>query len=300
MKIAFLGLGDIGKPIAHHIAASAHTLVVWNRTAAKATEFAESHRGVAVAESPAAAVEECDVVITCLPSSVEVEELLHRTDGMLSSLKMGSILLDCTSGDPETSRDIAAELASRGVDFVDAPVSGGTIAAVEARLTVMCGGSKDAFSRVKPIIELFGKKIVYCGPVGAGHTVKAVNQALLAVHILATAEALVAAGKAGVNPAVALEVINASSGRSNSSENLIPARALTREFPRTFRLALLDKDIDIAARLAESVGVSAPIIELAARLTHEAREMLGEEVDHVEAVRLVEKKGGAEIRNYDE
>lgn len=300
MRIAFLGLGDIGKPIAHHIAASAHDLVVWNRTAAKAIEFAESHRGVVAAESPAAAVKECDVVITCLPSSVEVEELLHRTDGMLSSLKKGSVLLDCTSGDPETSRDVAAELATRGVEFVDAPVSGGTIAAVEGRLTVMCGGSESAFFRVKPIIDLFGKKIVYCGPVGAGHTVKAVNQALLAVHILATAEALVAAAKAGVNPAVALEVINASSGRSNSSENLIPARALTREFPRTFRLALLDKDIDIAARLAESVGVSAPIIELAARLIHEAREMLGEEVDHVEAVRLVEKKGGAEIRNYDE
>jgi 3-hydroxyisobutyrate dehydrogenase len=300
MKIVFLGLGDIGKPIAHHIAASAHTLVVWNRTAAKAIEFAESHRGVIAAESPAAAVKGCDVVITCLPSSVEVEELLHRTDGMLTSLKKGSILLDCTSGDPETSRDVAAELAARGVDFVDAPVSGGTIAAIEARLTVMCGGSEAAFARVKPVIDLFGKKIVYCGPVGAGHTVKAVNQALLAVHILATAEALVAAAKAGVNPAVALDVINASSGRSNSSENLIPARALTREFPRTFRLALLDKDIAIAARLAESVGVSAPIIELAARLTHEAREMLGEEVDHVEAVRLVEKKGGAEIRNYDD
>jgi 3-hydroxyisobutyrate dehydrogenase len=300
MKIAFLGLGDIGKPIAHHIAASAHTLVVWNRTAAKASEFAGSHRGVVAADSPADAVKGCDVVITCLPSSVEVEELLHRTDGMLGSLEKGSILLDCTSGDPETSRDVGTELATRGVDFVDAPVSGGTIAAIEARLTVMCGGTESAFSRVKPIIELFGKKIVYCGPVGAGHTVKAVNQALLAVHILATAEALVAAAKAGVNPAVALEVINASSGRSNSSENLIPARALTREFPRTFRLALLDKDIAIAARLAESVGVSAPIIELAARLTHEAREMLGEEVDHVEAVRLVEKKGGAEIRNYDQ
>jgi len=116
------------------------------------------------------------------------------------------------------------------------------------------------------------------------------------VHILSTAEALVAAAKAGVNPAVALDVINSSSGRSNSSENLIPARALTREFPRTFRLALLDKDIDIAARLARDLGSPAPIIELAAMLTKEAHQMLGEEVDHVEAVRLVERRGGAEIR----
>lgn len=297
MRIAFLGLGDIGSPMAHHIASSPHDLVVWNRTASKATAFARSHKDVIFASTPAEAVRDCDVVITCLPSSVEVEEVLHRPDGMLSALREGSILLDCTSGDPETSRDIAAELLPRGIEFVDAPVSGGTIAAIEARLTVMCGGSESAFARVKPVIEIFGKKIIYCGPVGAGHTVKAVNQALLAVHILATAEALVAAAKAGVNPAVALDVINASSGRSNSSENLIPARALTREFPRTFRLALLDKDVDIAARLAQSVGVPAPMMELAARLTREAHELLGEEVDHVEAVRLVEKLGGAEIRN---
>ncbi len=297
MKIAFLGLGDIGTPMAHHISGSMHELTVWNRTTSKANAFANAHNNVVVGSSPAEAVKGRDVVITCLPSSVEVEELLHRKDGMLPSLQNGCILLDCTSGDPETSRDIAAELATREIEFVDAPVSGGTIAAVEARLTVMCGGSEAAFARVKPVIEIFGKKIVYCGPVGAGHTVKAVNQALLAVHILATAEALVAASKAGVNPAVALDVINASSGRSNSSENLIPARALTREFPRTFRLALLDKDVEIAARLAQSVGVPAPLMQLAARLTREAHELLGEEVDHVEAVRFVEKHGGAEIRD---
>lgn len=283
--------------MAHHLARPEVDLVVWSRTSAKATEFAKEHRGVRAAETPADAARGRDVVITCLPSSVEVEELLHRPEGILEGIESGAILLDCTSGDPATSRDIAAELATKGVKFVDAPVSGGTIAAVEARLTVMCGGDPDAFERVKPVIEMFGKKIVYCGPVGAGHTVKAVNQALLAVHILSTAEALVAAAKAGVKPAIALEVINASSGRSNSSENLIPARALTRKFPRTFRLALLDKDIDIAARLADEAGVPAPLIQLAARLTRKAHEMLGEEVDHVEMVRVVERSGGAEIRD---
>lgn len=297
MKIAFLGLGDIGRPMAHHLARPDTELILWNRTAGKAADFAKEHaaQGVKTSKTPAEAVKGCDVIITCLPSSVEVEEVLHRPDGILAGIGSGALLLDCTSGDPAASRDIAKELESRGVEFVDAPVSGGTIAAVEGRLTVMCGGDPDAFQRVKPVIEMFGKKIVYCGPVGAGHTVKAVNQALLAIHLLSTAEALVAAAKAGVKPAVALEVINASSGRSNSSENLIPARALTRKFPRTFRLALLDKDIDIAARLAHEAGVDAPIIQLAARLTHVAHEMLGEEVDHVEAVRLVERQGGAEI-----
>ncbi len=299
MKIAFLGLGDIGKPMAHHLARDPFDLTVWNRTASKAAQFVTEHAGkkVKATPTPAEAVKGREIVITCLPSSVEVEELLHQKDGILAGISSGSVMLDCTSGDPTTSIAIAAELKSRGVQFVDAPVSGGTIGAVEGRLTVMCGGERAAFDRVMPALEAFAKKIVHCGPVGAGHTVKAVNQALLAVHILATAEALVTAAKAGVSPAVALEVINASSGRSNSSENLIPARALTREFPRTFRLALLDKDIDIAARLAKEMEVEAPLISLAARLTTEAHRMLGEEVDHVEAVRLVERRGGAEIKS---
>ncbi len=202
MKIAFLGLGDIGKPMADHLAREPFELTVWNRTAAKADDFVRVHNGkkVRAAKTPANAVTGSDVVITCLPSSVEVEELLHREDGILAGISSGALFLDCTSGDPTASIDIAAELATRGIQFVDAPVSGGTIAAIEGRLTVMCGGERTAFDRVMPVLEAFGKKIVYCGPVGAGHTVKAVNQALLAVHILATAEALVTAAKAGVTP----------------------------------------------------------------------------------------------------
>jgi len=295
MKVAFLGLGDIGALMASHLARDPFDLVVWNRTASKAQDFARDHN-VPVADTPAQAVKDAQVVITCLPSSVEVEAVLHGENGMLESLRKGAVLIDCTSGDPPTSRSITAELGGRGVEFIDAPVSGGTTAAKAGTLTVMWGGDQSVFERVRSVIEAFGKKIVHAGPVGSGDALKAVNNALLAVHILSAAEGLAVLVKAGVDPKVALEVINASSGRSNSSENLIPQRVLTRAFPRTFRLALLEKDIGIAAVMAEDLGARTPLISLTAERFHEAREMLGEKADHVEAVKMVEEENGVEIK----
>ena len=295
MKIAFIGLGDIVGLIAAHLARDPFELVVWNRTAAKAEEFARNHKA-RVAATPADAVRDASVVLTCLPSSVEVEAVLHGENGMLASLRKGAVLVDCTSGDPPTSRSIAAELGGRGVEFIDAPVSGGTTAAKSGTLTVMWGGEITVFERVRPVIEAFGKKIVHAGAVGAGDAVKAVNNALLAVHILSAAEGLAVLVKAGVDPKVALDVINSSSGRSNSSENLIPQRVITRAFPRTFRLALLEKDIGIAAVMANDLRVWTPLISLTAERFHQAREKLGEEADHVEAVKMVEQENGLEIK----
>ena len=285
MKVAFIGLGDIGGPIASHLARDPFDLVVWNRTASKAEEFARNHPA-RVAKTPAEAVEGADVVITCLPSSAEVEAVVHGEKGILNAMRKGSVLIDCTSGDPPTSRSIAAELGGRGVEFIDAPVSGGTSGAKAGTLTVMWGGEETVFERVRPVIEAFGKKIVHAGPVGAGDALKAVNNALLAVHILSTAEGLAILAKAGV----------ASSGRSNTSENLIPQRVLTREFPRTFRLALLDKDIGIASVIAADLNVRTPLIALAADRFHEAREKLGDQVDHVEAVKIVEEENRIELK----
>ena len=295
MKIAFIGLGDIGALMASHLARDPFELSVWNRTASKAEEFSRAHKA-RVASNPGDAVRDAAVVITCLPSSVEVEAVLHGENGILDAMPKGSVLIDCTSGDPPTSRSIAAELGGRGVEFIDAPVSGGTTAAKAGTLTVMWGGETTVFERVRPVIEAFGKKIVHAGQVGSGDALKAVNNALLAVHILSAAEGLAILVKAGVDPKVALEVINASSGRSNSSENLIPQRVLTRAFPRTFRLALLEKDIGIAAVMAEDLDAKTPLISLTAERFHEAREKLGESADHVEAVKLVEEENGVEIK----
>jgi 3-hydroxyisobutyrate dehydrogenase len=205
------------------------------------------------------------------------------------------VLVDCTSGDAATSRRMAARLAERGIGFLDAPVSGGVVGAEQGALTVMVGGDAATLERVQPVLACFGKRIVHCGAVGAGDALKAVNNALLAMHIWGTAEGLVALEKAGVTAEIALDVINVSSGRSNSSMNLFPERVLTRAFPRTFRLALLDKDVGIAAELAREQGVPSPLLQLTAELFRMAHNELGEEADHVEAAKVVERLGGAQI-----
>ena len=294
MNPAFLGLGAIGRPMAARVARAFPNVIVWNRTADRAQAFAAEHK-VRVAKSPAEAAKEADVVITCLPLSKDVESLLDGPDGLLSTMKKGSTLVDCTSGDPATSRRIAARLAEKGVDFVDAPVSGGVAGAEKGTLTVMVGGDAKVFTRMQPILKSFGEKIVHCGEVGAGDALKAVNNAMLAVHILSTAEGLATLKKMGVDPKVALDVINTSSGRSNTSMNLFPERVLSRAFPRTFRLALLEKDIGIAAQVARDYKVPSPVTQLAADLFTLARGELGELADHVETVKLLEQWAGVEI-----
>jgi 3-hydroxyisobutyrate dehydrogenase len=294
MRIAFLGLGAIGRPMAVRVAAL-HPTVVWNRTAERAAELARQ-TGARLADTPRDAVADADVVITCLPTSAEVEALLDGPDGLLAGMRRGALLADCTSGDPASSRRIAARLAANGIGFIDAPVSGGTNGAEAGTLTVMVGGTQADYERAKPVLAAFGRTIVHMGPVGAGHAMKAVNNALLAVNILAVAEGLTALVKAGVPARTALEVLNVSSGRSFVSENLVPERVLTGTFPNTFRLALLHKDAGIAAQLLRDTGVEGPVHELAHRLYGEARKVLGEDADYLEAIRITERQAGVEIR----
>jgi 3-hydroxyisobutyrate dehydrogenase len=210
-------------------------------------------------------------------------------------MRSGSVLVDCTSGDPVTSRRLADLLAPKGIGFIDAPVSGGTSGAEQGTLTVMVGGKAETVERARPVLSAFGKTIVHCGVVGTGDALKAVNNALLAVHVWSTAEGLATLVRAGVKAEIALQVINASSGRSNASMNLFPTRVLNRSFPRTFRLALLDKDVGIAADVARALSVPAPMMQLTAELFRAAHRELGEEADHVEAVRLVERWAATEI-----
>ena len=296
--VAFLGLGAIGAPMAAHLARAGHTLTIWNRSPEKARASAAAAAGATVANSPAEAVRGVSVVITCLPESSHVADLL-AADGhaMRNAMAPGTLFVDCTSGDPETSRTIAADLAVHDIAFLDAPVSGGVAGAEAGTLTVMVGGDAAALDRARPVLDAFAGKIVHCGAVGAGDAVKAVNNALLALHIWSTAEGLAAAMREGVAPQVALDVINASSGRSNASMNLFPDRVLTGAFPRTFRLALLDKDAGIAAAMARAQKTPSPTLQLAADLMRMAHLELGDEVDHVESVKLLERWAGVELRS---
>jgi len=292
--VGFLGLGAIGAPMATHLARRG-PLVVWNRTATRATEFARRF-GARAAATPREVAGQVEVLITCLPSSREVEALLDGRDGLLAGLRSGTLFLDCTSGDPATSRRLAARLAERGVAFADAPVSGGTNGAEAGTLTIMVGADPATFARARPVLDAFGSRIEHLGDVGAGHAMKAVNQALLAVNILAVGEGLAALAKAGVSPRVAVDVLNQSSGRSFVSQSLVPERVLTGHWPKTFRLALLDKDVGIARELFRDTGVEAPVLEVTGEILSRARAALGEEADYLEAIRLVEVQAGVELR----
>jgi 3-hydroxyisobutyrate dehydrogenase len=293
MHVGFLGLGAIGTPMAVHLARRG-PLTVWNRTGARAAEFAARSGAVAAATPREAAA--ADVVITCLGTSADVASLLDGPDGLLAGLRAGTLFLDCTSGDPAASRQLAARLAERGVAFADAPVSGGTNGAEAGTLTVMVGADAETFARARPVLAAFGGRIEHVGPVGAGDALKAVNNALLALNILAVGEGMAALVKAGVPARRALEVINASSGRSFVSETLVPERVLTGAWPRSFRLALLDKDVGIAADLLADTGVSGPLIELCRSLLDAARAELGEAADYLDPIRLTERRAGVEIR----
>ena len=294
MRVSFLGLGAIGAPMAAHLARH-NALTVWNRTADRAAAFAHEHHARAVA-TPREAATGAEVVITCLPTSREVEALLAGPEGMEESLERGALVIDCTSGDPATSRRIAQRLHARGVGFADAPVSGGVSGAEAGTLTVMVGADPESFARAEQVLSAFGRRIEHLGPVGTGHAMKAVNNALLAVNLIAVGEGLAALVKAGVSARTAVAVLNAASGRSFVTEALVSERVLTGRWPQTFRLALLDKDVSIARAFLGETGVQAPLLDLAGELLGEARAELGENADHVETIRLIEQRSGVEIR----
>ena len=294
MRVGFLGLGAIGTPMAARLA-ERHELTVWNRTPERTRDFVSRHPARA-AGTPREAASGAEAVLTCLPTSADVEGLLDGPEGLEAGLGRGALFLDCTSGDAATSRRIAARLAPREVDFADAPVSGGTNGAAAGTLTVMVGGERRVFERAVPILEAFGKRIVHMGPLGAGDAMKAVNNTLLAVNILALAVARTGLARAGVPPRVAVETLNASSGRSFVSESLIPDRVLTGAWPVTFRLALLDKDVGIGLTQLRELGIPAPLLERAAELLHQARLELGEAADYLEPIRAQERRTGVELR----
>ncbi len=278
----------MGYPMAGHLAKQFKT-VVWNRTISKAERHAQEF-GSSLASTLQDAAD-VDVLFSCLPTSQEVLEIAPQ---ILESAKPGLIWVDCTSGDPASARQLARMLEERGMHFLDAPVSGGVKGAIEGKLTVMVGGDAAVLERVQSVIETFAAKIVHVGPSGAGMAVKAGNQALLGVNILALSEVLLGLEKQGVSSRAALDVINASSGRSNVSQNLFPERVLGRAFPNTFALALMTKDVRIAAQSLREQGVPAPVIALTENLLEIALRQLGD-VDHVAAAQLLESWAGWEL-----
>lgn len=276
--------------------AAAHPLVVWNRTVSRATALAARMPAVRVAATPRDVALAADVVLICLSTSTDVAAVLAGPDGLAAGLAPGSLVVDCTSGEPAAARGMAERLAAQGVAYADAPVSGGTNGAEAGTLTVMVGCPSALLPRVTAAVSPFAGQVVRMGEVGTGDAMKAINNALLAVNILAVGEGLAALARAGVAPRVALDVLNRSSGRSFVSETLVPERVLTNLWPVTFRLALLHKDVGIATALLDAEGVDGPVLALVRARLAEARTTLGEGADYLEAIRMIERQAGVEIR----
>ncbi len=290
MKAAFIGLGAMGYPLAGHLARRYETLV-WNRTFAKAQAHAEEFGSRAV-ELPQVA--QAEVLFTCLPTSREVDDLART---LLPYLRPGTLWVDHTSGEPALARATAAMLQEKGVSYLDACLSGGVAGAQQGRATVMVGGTEADFARARPLMETYAAKIVHVGPLGSGHAVKAVNNALLAVNLWALSEGMLALVQQGVDARLALEAINASSGRSNVSENLFGQRVLSREFPNTFALGLLAKDLNICAGVLEAAGTPAPMLRLVREFFQVAKREVGDAgVDHTAVAQLLEHWAGLEIK----
>lgn len=283
----------MGYPMAAHLArqaaASGGRALVWNRTEARAQKHAEHYGSEAVSLEEAA---RADLLFTCLPTSAEVDDLIAA---LTPHLRPGTVWVDCTSGHPDAARRQRERLAALGVKFLDAPVSGGTGGAEAGTLTVMLGGPADEVEAARPHLAFAGK-VVRVGETGAGFAVKAINNVLLAVNLWAAGEGLAALGRGGVDLGAALSVINASSGRSNASENLIPQRVLTREFPATFALGLLAKDAGIALDVVQSAGASAPTLAQVAGLIRAASHVVGPHEDHTAALKLIEQMNRQAIK----
>ncbi|MBI0444656.1 NAD(P)-dependent oxidoreductase [Deinococcus sp. DB0503] len=291
--LAFLGLGAMGWPMAAQLARHSNETggrtLVWNRSEAKAEAHAREFGSEAVTLPEVAAA---DVIFSCLPTSAEVDEVLEALAG---HLRAGTVWVDCTSGQPEAARRQAAALAKRGVAFLDAPVSGGPMGAQAGTLAVMVGGDAAVLERVRGDLAFAGK-VVHVGGTGTGFAVKAINNTLMTVNMWAAGEGLAALVRSGVDPHAALEVINASSGRSYPTETLIPQRVLTREFPVTFQLGLLAKDTGIALDVVQDARASAPVLLQVAALYRAAAHHVGAEADYSAALQLVEQLNGVELR----
>jgi 3-hydroxyisobutyrate dehydrogenase-like beta-hydroxyacid dehydrogenase len=254
-SIGFIGLGLMGKPMARNLLRAGFPLIVWNRTRSKADDLVRE--GAKLAADPREAAAAADVLITIVSDPAALEEVLFDKDGALEGLRAGSTLVDSSTVSPDTARRVAKACAERGVDFLDAPVTGGTWGAQKGELVFMIGGKQEVLERVKPVLEAMGKKFFLLGPNGAGQTVKLGMNLLLALQVDAFAEALALVTAAGVPADRLMEVLQSSMARSGVLDVKAPMM-VKGEFPASFPLRLMHKDVRLALELAREHGVSLP------------------------------------------
>ncbi len=299
ISVGFIGIGTMGKPMAAHIGAAGFALHVQDIDPAAAREFAETH-GATAHPTPLAVAGAADLVVTMLPTGADVRAVALGPDGIAEGFSAKSpaanpTLIDMSSSEPAGTVALAAELAARGVDMLDAPVSGGLAKAIDGTLTLMVGGGEDVIERCRPVLSAMGTEIIRAGDAGAGHAIKAINNLLNAIGLLAGGEALMIGKRFGLSPDVMLDVINVSTGRNHATEHKFRRHILSRGFASGFSLDLMVKDLGIALGLADETGTPTPFSALALELWKNAQRDLGPGHDHTEIVRWVEQLSNTEL-----
>jgi 3-hydroxyisobutyrate dehydrogenase-like beta-hydroxyacid dehydrogenase len=294
-RIGFIGIGVMGAPMAGHLAKAGYALTLHDIIYEKAERVSEVHKGVRVAQAPRAVAEASDIVITMLPSGKYVREVSLGDSGLIDGFQAGALLLDTSSCEPWLTIETAKALAEKGVDMVDAPVSGALSGAQSAELVFMVGGEKGPVMRVSPLLQIMGKQVFHLGPLGAGHTMKCINNLLSALIFMVTTEGLTIGKQYGLDPNVMTDVLNLSTGGSWISQTQIRQRVTNRKFDDSFRLDLMVKDIGIAMELASSQGLPLPLSALGHQLWKAAGRYVKKGSNISYLVQWIEHMTGVEI-----
>jgi len=262
-RVGFIGLGIMGAPMAANLLKAGFQVTVWNRSPSRTKPLVDS--GAKGADSPAAVAAASEVTLSCVTNSADVEEVACGPQGVIHGAHRGSTYIDCSTIAPETARNVARELSARGVDMLDAPVSGGDVGAKAGTLAIMVGGEAPVFERCLPVLQAMGKTIVHVGPNGAGQVVKLCNQVACGLNLLAAAEAINLSRRAGVDPAKMLEVVGAGAAASWMLSNLAP-RAVNGDYAPGFMVDLMQKDLRLVLDAANDSHTPLPGTALVSQL----------------------------------
>lgn len=286
--VGFIGLGCMGAPMTRNLARAGHDLVLFDRRPDIASRLAEQCGGRA-ATTPAEVGRSVSVVITMLPDSTAVKQVVlgdGREWGVADAAPAGTVFIDMSSSAPAETRALAAELQQRSLSLIDAPVSGGVAKAVSGTLTIITGGEPALIESLSPLLLAMGSTCIHAGPIGAGHAMKALNNYVSAAGLAAASEAVRIGSTFGIDPAAMIDILNASTGRNNSTENKFPQFILPQTFASGFSLGLMAKDLGLAHDLAATTEQFAPLLQRCAELWRQAAEALGPDADHTEFIRF--------------
>ena len=292
-KIGFIGLGIMGKPMAGHLIDAGYELVVHNRNRDAVDELVG--KGAAEAHSGKEVAEQSDIVITMLPDSPDVESVALGEGGIIEGAHEGLIFVDMSTIAPSVTTQVGEALAEKGVQSLDAPVSGGDIGAQNATLSIMVGGDEDTFNAVEPLFDIMGQSAILCGPLGAGQTVKACNQILVAVTIAGVSEALTMGTKAGVDPIKIVQVLSGGLARCGVLENR-GERMVNGDFDPGFRIRLHYKDLNIIQKTSNDFGVPLPVTSEVFELFKTAMVKGRGELDHSGLLTIIEDMSNIQAR----